>query len=139
MIQAADIILRRGLPEEFLDAEERKSATESALAEKSPREITAIGKKWVACHGPLPTSVTAYLKICVLQAFGRRLGMEQIKAVDTNIVVTCPGWTTKIFDHLFPQISDTGGHALSYNGDRNQLIIEQLATQNPAKQVMIPV
>ena len=44
LIQAADIILRRGLPEEFLDAEERKSATESALAEKSPREITAIGK-----------------------------------------------------------------------------------------------
>jgi transcription-repair coupling factor (superfamily II helicase) len=138
LIKAAEVILERGLPDDFLDAEQRDLASEMAMEGKSPRDITRMAREWTARNGgPLPSVVAAFLKIRILQAFGRRLGMEQVEAVGSEIVIQVPGWSVRVFEHLRSHISDTGGYVFTYDEDRTSLVVKQLGLQTPAKQLAL--
>lgn len=141
-IKAAEIILKKGLPGDFLDnAAVRSRAMFELESCRSAEEVAAIGVQWrqdAAFDGRvLPTQVEALLKIFQLHAYACRLGIVEIETVDEDIRLHVPGWSDMVLRVWQPRMLEGYHGRMSYDEVRRQMYLRNLGAQSPAKQMAV--
>eukprot|EP00614_Pseudopedinella_elastica_P012275 CAMPEP_0172610606 /NCGR_PEP_ID=MMETSP1068-20121228/30390_1 /TAXON_ID=35684 /ORGANISM="Pseudopedinella elastica, Strain CCMP716" /LENGTH=795 /DNA_ID=CAMNT_0013414361 /DNA_START=96 /DNA_END=2483 /DNA_ORIENTATION=- len=153
-LKAAHGILKRGLPDGFLGPN-GSPARELALAESStaamlarkPRDVVALGQKWrkmieaesgTGTAGQLPPAVEAFLKMHLLEAFGRRLGVTDVSLQGPDLVLVTPGWSPKVWDFLRPHLySALRKPAAFFDDEMREVRIVSLGSAPPARQLAV--
>lgn len=141
-IKAAKIILKRGLPDDFLETDELRSRAMCELESCSnPAEIEQTGKKWrqqAAFDGQaLPTQVEALLKIFQLHAYACRLGITEIEPAEDDVRLHVPGWSDTVLRVWQPRMLEGFNGRMSYDEVRRQMYLRNLGAESPARQMAV--
>ena len=136
-LPAAIAIVSRGIPDTFLDGAAAQETDPTAMSVLKPRDVANLAKKWRAqLEGDLPAGVEAFLKVRILEAFGRRLGIARMEASNEDVEISVPGWSEATWETLEPH-SALPEDACSYDADAKVLSVLGLGEEGPAKQLAI--
>ena len=138
-LPAAKKIMACGLPEGFLGEAARRESSTVVMSVMKPRDITKLARKWREQHaGALPGATEAVLKVYLLEAFGRRLGVDEMRLEGTDVVLLVPGWSDSVWERLRPELVGllAEGGAV-FDPEAKELLLRQLGAQSPAKQLAV--
>lgn len=136
-LPAAMAIISKGIPETFLGGAAAQETDPTAMSVLKPRDVASLAKKWRAqLGGNLPAGAEAFLKVRILEAFGRRLGIARMEGGDEDVELLVPGWSIATWETLAPH-STLPEDACSYDDGNKVLSVLGLGEEGPAKQLAV--
>lgn len=136
-LPAAVAIVAKGLPATFLGGAAAAETDPTAMSVLKPRDVAALAKKWRAqLGGAMPAGAEAFLKVRILEAFGRRLGVARMEDGSGDMELSVPGWSKATWEHLAPHTA-LPEDACAYDDEAKVLAVLGLGQEGPAKQLAV--
>jgi hypothetical protein len=158
-LPVVEAMLKRGLPASFLPGNSvvREEASAAAMSARKPKDIAALASDWRArlalAQGlgqphskvALPPTVEAFLKVHMLQGFGRRLGVTRVSLCAGGAMeLEVPAWSPAIWVSLTPTVDEIAlqvnqaveaSNWIKYDDELKVVVLEGLGREPPAKQL----